>query len=142
MYKIESKYKIAFTIMALIPTPLYIFLPYCKNDPMLSLLSLISISMTLYNIHWFKSGIPYLPLITAKPTSLSPLEIYLTPLNFLLAIVIALSGAKHFTGKAIDFIWAFPLLVVFLGVLLQKSVNDSYIGLRSLEKVKYPYKGA
>lgn len=147
LHSTESFFKTAFTAVMFLPTPVFILLPYCRvYNSLLSLLSLTSIAISIYILNVLKLSVPwlYLPVLFAQPdVSLTPLEIYLAPLNLLLGVVIAGSALLiHHPWYGYDYIWALPLISIATAVLLRKWISDTHESVGTLQKTKYPYKGA
>lgn len=157
MFNSENQFKLAFTTVQMLPTPVYILLPYCrKYNSMLSLLSLLSIVISIYILQMFNSSIPWLshdlekafnhytkPPNPTQTIALTPLEQYLTPLNILLAAAIMISGyIEHRPWRGYDYVWFLPSLTILITICFRKWVAETHQSLSSLNKSRYPYKGA
>ncbi|VVT46770.1 uncharacterized protein SAPINGB_P001378 [Magnusiomyces paraingens] len=148
LHSTESFFRSAFTAVMLLPTPLFLVLPYCRvYNSMLSLLSISSIALSVYIINILKPAVPWLflplPGFTATEIALTPIEIYVSPLNIVLAAVILAAGLLiHYPWAGFDYIWSLPTISVATAVMLRKWIADTNASVVTLHKTKYPYKGA
>lgn len=160
LFNSEYQFKLAFTTIQLLPTPVYVLLPYCrKYNSFLSLMSLLSISMSIYILQIFTLSIPWLGIelpdlfsTTSQSqtkrtkiglTARTPLEKYLTPLNIVLAGVILLTGyVEHSPWRGYDYVWILPIVSIFMTVLLRKWIAETHGVLSGLKQSQYAYKGA
>jgi len=117
--------------LVLLPSPLYIVLPYCRYNPLLSLLSLISTAVSSYVLY-------YLP-----KTCRTPLGLYLPGLNALLATLVAVSGyVKHRPWKGYDYLWILPVVAVITVTTVRRWMVDTGVEITRLRRAKYKLKGA
>lgn len=122
----DRLFKIAFTGIMLFPTPLYIVLPYCTQNPVLSLLSLVSTVLSAYVLNY--------------PTP-SQDKLKIAGLSF--AVVILLAGyIEHRPWKGYDYIWGFPLVSAITAITVMKWMDDARAHINDLVKAKYPLSGA
>ncbi|CAN6641165.1 hypothetical protein TRVA0_018S01926 [Trichomonascus vanleenenianus] len=126
----EEQFKLAFVTLMLFPTPLFILLPYCRNNGVLSLLSLVSISLSAYSLH-------FVPTRDQSHTS------RLAILSALFSLVIAASGyIKHHPWKGFDYIWLLPLVSAITALLVRRWLDETSIELDHLSQARYKLKGA
>lgn len=131
----------------LFPSPILLILPYCRHNSILSLLSLVSIAMSVYQLLYFVISVP--PLFFIKPVdprnsvALSPLEKYLPVMNVLLAFTVASCGlVKHYPWRGYDYIWLLPTISVSSTLLLRQWISESRNHINTLKNAKYILKGA
>lgn len=131
------------------PTPIFLILPYCRRNSLLSLFALSSIFISVYTLLTFARSVPVLYFYQkerfCRPDSpaLTPLEKYLPPLNILLAFSTAAWGLiKHYPWMGYDYIWFLPVISVGTTLLLRQWMSDSMVNISVLKKARYGLKGA
>lgn len=125
----DDWYKTAFVVLMLIPTPLYVTLPYCRYNSSLSLLSLITTVLSAYRLYKVPSG--------------SSLKGTLAIGTVVMAAYVAILGyIKHNPWKGFDYIWVLPGVSAISGVVIDYWIDQLYDVLQDLDKAKYPLKGA
>lgn len=131
----------------LAPTPIFLILPYCRHNSILSLFSLMSIFTSVYILLIFEKSVPVFYLLQNKDpksiVALTPFEKYLPPLNVVLAVTVLLCGYyKHRPWMGYDYIWLLPFISVFTALLLRQWMIDSLSNINTLKSARYNLKGA
>ncbi|KAK9466921.1 hypothetical protein V1512DRAFT_262660 [Lipomyces arxii] len=130
---INIRYKIAYTIFALVQVPVILFHPVLRDQQLhsLSILAVSSLLVTAYSVH-------------TMPTSLSAVSSkrnILIGLNCVLAALVALGAYMRLRPLiGLDYLWFSPLGTVSTSLLVAGWVREGDV--ESLEKFRYKYKGA
>jgi hypothetical protein len=148
-------YTLAFTIVALLPTPVYIyqFLKPSSTAPFrfLTLLSISSLLLTAYDIYFRFPNSRRVdkgkkPLRNSDTSWWSPrrkeyFDLHVTLWNIYLAVgVLVLGFLKIFYDANYAFNWYIPAAIVAIGAVARQTMAE--VDISSLEKLKYGYKGA
>jgi hypothetical protein len=137
----------AFVATMLAPTPVFLILPYCRHNSILSLFALTSIFTSVYILLSFEKSVPVFFFLKNKSSkgqvALTPFEKYLPPLNVVLAATVLLCGYhKHKPWMGYDYIWLLPSVSVFTSMLLRQWMIDSLSDINTLKNARYNLKGA
>ncbi|ODQ65127.1 hypothetical protein NADFUDRAFT_66234 [Nadsonia fulvescens var. elongata DSM 6958] len=160
----EDLFKAAFLGLTLFQTPLFVVLPYCRHNSLLALLSLISLLVSAYTLH-FTVGKPITTRTPLKKrlsfSSPSTFSSWLSPSpsavianvksaqrlipagNIILTLMIVAWGLfKHHPWYGFDYIWCLPLISGASTLWLVRWSRQVQAGIDSVVKLKYKLAGA
>jgi hypothetical protein len=136
----EQFFKQAIVTLTLFPTPLFIALPYCRHNAVLSLLSLTSIAISAYLLY-FQQG--RVAITTSSPSVTTSNGTLLSYLSGTLSLLIVISGyLEHSPWRDFDYIWTIPLVSSIVSMITRRWINQTFKDIEDLTKKKYHLKGA
>jgi hypothetical protein len=123
----EEIYKIAFATLLIFPTPLYIILPYCRHNSLLSLLSLTSIILSTCVLYYGER-------FGARLWQLSWLNVIFG------TVIMAAGYIQHWPWKRFDFIWVLPAFSAVVSTVLRRWFEQTLGEIAQLQKAQYSTK--
>lgn len=119
----QVMWRTIFTCIVLVPTPAYIFLPYCRRHAKLSLLALVSTVTSAYSVYYSKA--------------------FMGRINFVLGFLIAVQGLfrnSHWQNE--DSLWLLSFITAFTAVLFNYWLDQVQIEISTLKSKRFELKGA
>lgn len=114
----DQFYKMAFLTIMLLPSPVYITLPYCRHNSQLSLLSLVSIFISAFSLYKVNKKISIFSVV--------------------LATVISGSGIlEHWPLMRWDYVWVLPIINSIVSIVVIKWLDDMMVEIADLTRKRY-----